>query len=83
MYSKQIACLGENCVIENFNFEESTCTCKCKIENKFEDLFKETKFKHYEGPIIESYNFFDTIEIIKCTINGFNSKNIEANVGFL
>jgi len=83
MYSKQIVCLGENCVIENFNFEESTCTCKCKIENKFEDLFEETKFKHYDGPIIESYNFFDTIGIIKCTINGLNYKNIKANLGFL
>ena len=82
IYSEQIACLGENCIIEDLNFEESTCTCKCKIGNKFEELFNETKFKHYEGPIIESYNFMDSIRIIKCTMNGFNSKNIKSNVGF-
>ena len=81
-YSEQMDCSGENCVIENCNFEESTCTCKCKIGNKFEDLFVETKFKHYEGNRIESYNFLDSIELIKCTLNNFNSKNMKANMGF-
>ena len=80
-YSEKMACLGENCVIEEFNFDESTCTCKCKMGNKFEDIFVETEFKHYDGPMTEFNNFIDSIGIIRCTLNGFNSKNMKANAG--
>ena len=81
-FSDQLACLGKDCVIEEFNFDESTCTCKCKIGNKFDDLLVETKFKHYEGPIEEFNSFIESIGIIKCLKNGFSHKNIMANAGF-
>jgi len=32
-FSERLACLGEDCVIDEFNFDESTCTCNCKIGN--------------------------------------------------
>ena len=81
-FSVQIACLGESCVISEFNFDESEVTCQCKIGNKFEDILTETKFVHFEGPGIEPNNFIESIGIIKCIGNGFNSKNIKANAGF-
>ena len=81
-FSERLACLGEDCVIDEFNFDESTCTCNCKIGNKFEDILKEDKFIHYDGPLDEFNNFVDSISIIKCTGNGFNSKNMKANPGF-
>ena len=81
-FSERLACLGEDCVIDEFNFDESTCTCNCKIGNKFQDILKEDKFTHYDGPLDEFNNFIDSISIIKCTGNGFNSKNMKANPGF-
>ena len=81
-FSEQMACLGENCAIEEFNFDESTCTCKCHMGNKFEDILDEVLFTHYEGESIEVNNFVDSIGIIKCLGNGFVSKNIKANGGF-
>jgi len=80
-FSEQLACLGEDCIIDEFNFDESTCSCKCKMGNKFEDIL-ETKFTHYEGPFEEYNNFIDSIGIIKCTKNGFSPKNMMANLGF-
>ena len=79
-YSDIIACLGEDCELEECNYELSTCTCKCKIGNSFEDILKADSFDHYDGPIEEYNNFIDSIGIIKCTGNGF--KNIKANPGF-
>lgn len=81
-FSERLACLGEDCVIDEFNFDESTCTCNCKIGNQFQDILKEDKFTHYDGPLDEYNNFIDSISIIKCTGNGFNSKNMKANPGF-
>jgi hypothetical protein len=81
-FSEQMACLGEKCVIEEFNVDESTCTCKCKMGNKFEDILKEVLFTHYEGESIEVNDFVDSIGIIKCLGNGFVSKNMKANGGF-
>ena len=81
-FSERLACLGEDCVIDEFNFDESTCTCNCKIGNKFQDILIEDKFTHYDGPLDEFNNFIDSISIIKCTGNGFNSKNMKANPGF-
>ena len=76
-----MSCLGEDCVIEEFNLDESAVTCKCKMGNKFEDILSETKFTHYEGPLDEVNNFIDSINIIQCIGNWFNSKNIKANAG--
>ena len=81
-FSEQMACLGESCVIEEFNLDESTCTCKCKMGNKFEDILNEVLFTHYEGEPIEVNDFVDSIGIIKCLGNGFVSKNLKANGGF-
>lgn len=81
-FSERLACLGEDCVIEEFNFDESTCKCKCKIGNKFEDIFEEDKFTHYDGEIEEFNNFIDSIGIIRCVGNGFSIKNMKANAGF-
>ena len=81
-FSEQMACLGEKCAIEEFNFDESTCTCKCNMGNKFEEILNEVLFTHYEGESIEVNNFVDSIGIIKCLGNGFVSKNIKANGGF-
>ena len=81
-FSEQLACLGEDCIIDEFNFDESTCTCKCKMGNTFEDIKVETKFTHFEGPIEEYNNFIESIGIIKCTKNGFSTKNMMANPGF-
>ena len=81
-FSEQIACLGKDCVIDEFNFDESTCTCKCKMGNSFDDILVETEFTHFEGPFEEYNNFIETIGIIKCTKNGFNNKNMMANAGF-
>ena len=80
--SEQMACLGEQCEIQEFNLEESTCTCKCKMGNEFEDILNETLFAHYQGPGIEVNNFIDSIGIVKCLGNGFNSKNVKSNGGF-
>ena len=80
-FSDRMACLGEDCVIEEFNLDESTCTCKCKMGNTFKDILSETKFTHYDGPLDEVNNFIDSINIIQCIGNGFNSKNIKANAG--
>jgi len=81
-FSEQLACLGKDCVIDEFNFDESTCSCKCKIGNKFKDILEEeSKFTHYEGPFEEYNNFIDSIGIIKCTKNGFSPKNMMANPG--
>ena len=77
-----MACLGEKCVIEEFNLDELTCTCKCKMGNKFEDILNEVLFTHYEGESIEVNDFVDSIGIIKCLGNGFVSKNLKANGGF-
>ena len=81
-FSEQMAYLGEKCVIEEFNLDESTCTCKCKMGNKFEDILNEVLFTHYEGESIEVNDFVDSIGIIKCLGNGFVSKNLKANGGF-
>jgi len=83
-FSEQMACLGgkDICVIEEFNLDESTCTCKCKMGNKFEELLNEVFFTHYEGESIEVNDFVDSIGIIKCLGNGFVSKNLKANGGF-
>ena len=83
-FSEQMACLGgkDICVIEEFNLDESTCTCKCKMGNKFEEILNEVLFTHYEGESIEVNDFVDSIGIIKCLGNGFVSKNLKANGGF-
>ena len=80
-FSNQIACFGESCVIKEYNFDESEVTCNCEIGNVFEDLLTENTFVHFEGPAIEPNNFIESIGIIKCTGNGFNSKNLKANPG--
>jgi len=82
-FSKRISCLGEDCEIDEYNFDESTCKCNCKIGNKLEDIFKENStFKHYEGELEEFNNFIDSIGIIKCLGNGFSPNNMKANAGF-
>ena len=81
-YSEKLACLGEDCIVEEFNFDEATCKCKCKIGNKFEDIFEKDKFAHYDGEIEEFNNFIDSIGIIRCMGNGFSIKNMKANAGF-
>ena len=81
-FTERIACLGEDCVIDEFNFEESTCKCNCKIGNKFEDILKKDTFKHYEGELEEFNNFIDSIGVIKCLGNGFSPNNMKANAGF-
>ena len=63
-FSERLACLGEDCIIDEFNFDESTCTCNCKIGNKFEDILIEDKFTHYDGPLDEFNNFIESIGII-------------------
>lgn len=80
-YSTQIACLGEKCELEKYNFDESLVTCKCKIGNTFDDILTPFAFKHYEGSEEKANNFIDSIGIIKCAKNGFNSKNMKANAG--
>ena len=80
-YSTQLACLGTNCSLEEYNEEESLAVCKCKIGNKFEDILQSNEFIHYEGSEEKVNNFIDSIGIIKCTGNGFNSKNMKANAG--
>jgi len=81
-FSEQMACFGEQCEIEEFNFKESTCTCKCKMGNEFESILNETLFAHYQGPAVEVNNFIDSVGIVKCLGNGFNSKNLKSNGGF-
>ena len=81
-FSERLACLEEDCIIDEFNFDESTYKCNCKIGNKFEDILTEDKFTHYDSPLDEFNNFIDSIRIIKCTGNGFSSKNMKANPVF-
>ena len=80
-YSIQTACLGKDCIIEEYNLDESLATCKCKMGNRYEDILKKDKYKQYDGQIEKVNNFVDSIGIIKCTGNGFNSKNMKANPG--
>ena len=49
--------------------------------NRYEDILKKDKYKQYDGQIEKVNNFVDSIGIIKCTGNGFNSKNMKANPG--
>ena len=81
-FTEKIACLGEDCVIDEFNFDESTCRCNCKIGNNLDDILKKEEFKNYEGEMEEFNNFIDSIGVIKCLGNGFRSSNIKANAGF-
>lgn len=81
-FSKKISCLGEDCEIDEYNFDESTCKCNCKIGNKLDDIFIKDPFKHYEGEVEEFNNFIDSIGIIKCLGNGFSPNNMKANAGF-
>ena len=82
-YLEQILCNSENCTIEENNYDDLTTTCKCRIGNFFEDIFKGDKFQFipYEEET-KSNDFIDSLSIIKCTINGFKSKNIISNIGF-
>ena len=82
-YLEQILCNSENCTVEENNYDDLTTTCKCRIGNFFEDIFKGDKFQFipYEEET-KSNDFIDSLTIIKCTIKGFNSKNIISNIGF-
>ena len=80
-YSTQIACLGLDCEIDKYNFEDYLTTCKCKIGNTLNDIIEPNEFKHYENSGEKKNNFMDSIGIIKCFGNGFNSKNMKANAG--
>ena len=84
-YTELILCNAENCTLAEYEYENYTITCKCKFGNKFEEILngEKSQFSPYEGQPTESNNdFIDSIEIIKCSINGFKSKNIKANIGF-
>ena len=78
----QALCLGKDCVLEELNLDELVATCKCKIGNKFEDILKSNNYTRHTGSIEKANNFLDSIGIIKCAGNGFNSKNMKANAGF-
>ena len=79
-YSTQIACGGDNCELVEINKEESTSTCRCKL-NEYEDLFKEIEIKNTENQEIESSSS-ESFGILKCAKNGFNAHNIRSNGGF-
>jgi predicted nucleic acid-binding Zn finger protein len=84
-YTEQILCNAENCTLVEYEYENFTVTCKCKFGNDFKEIFTGEKFEFspYEGQPTELNNdFIDSLEIIKCTINGFKSNNIKANIGF-
>jgi len=84
-YTEQILCNSENCTLEEYDYENITTKCKCKIGNEFKDILKGENFQFipYEGQPTELNNdFIDSLEIIKCALNGFKSKNIKANIGF-
>ena len=82
-YLQQILCNSENCTVEVNNYDDLTSTCKCRIGNFYEDIFKGDKFEFipYKEET-KSNDFIDSLSIIKCTINGFKSKNIISNIGF-
>ena len=84
-YTEQILCNSENCTLEECDYENLTTKCKCKIGNDFKDILKGENFLFipYEGqPIDLNNDFIDSLEIIKCALNGFKSKNVKANIGF-
>ena len=84
-YTEQILCNSENCTLEEYDYENITTKCKCKIGNEFKDILKGENFQFipYEGQPTELNNdFIDSLEIIKCALNGFKSKNIKSNIGF-
>ena len=80
----KIACSGENCEIEKVNNKESSCTCKCKLGNTFEDILKPTEEKdvNTQESTEEEFASPPSASSLKCMGNGFKAKNIKANGGF-
>ena len=81
----KIACSGDNCEIDKVNNKESSCTCKCKIGNQFEDILN-LNTDDDDNPdtqdIIEELPVPSKSISLKCMKNGFKTKNIKANGGF-
>ena len=82
-YSEPLLCFSENCTIEENDYNNLTTTCKCRLGNLYKDILKGEKFEFipYEE-ITNSNDFIDSLSIIKCSIKGFNIKNIKTNIGF-
>ena len=81
----KIACSGDNCEIDKVNNKESSCTCKCKIGNQFEDIL-DINTDDDDTPdnqdTMEEFPAPSKSISLKCMKNGFKAKNIKANGGF-
>ena len=85
--SERLAYLGEDCIIDEFSFDESIYKYNWKNGNNLEDILTEDKFTLYDCPLDEFNNFIVSIGIINLKIfnftgNGFSSKNKKANPKF-
>ena len=82
-YLELILCNSENCTIEEYSYENSFVVCKCHIGNIFEDILEGEKIEYipYEDDSKSTNDFIDSLQIIKCSINGFKLKNFKSNFG--
>ena len=82
-YLEPILCNSENCTIEEYFYENSSIKCKCSIGNIFEDILTGDKIEYipYEEDSKSTNNFIDSLQVIKCAVNGFKIKNFKSNYG--
>lgn len=82
-YLEPLLCDSDNCIIDQYFYENLTVVCKCRMGNKLEDIINSEKFeyKHFEEEVKSSNDFVDSLKIIKCTANGFALKNFKSNIG--
>ena len=84
-YRDVMLCYSDNCTVDEYHYENSIVVCKCRMGNKLEDVIYSEKFEYkpYDDKeeLKNSNEFIDSLSTIKCTINGFNSKNFKSNIG--
>ena len=96
-YLTKIACLDENCNINDISYEDNLAKCKCKFNfisdklylqnnNTKNDINNENSgTNNYNGDInknFKSVSSTNPFPIFTCSKQSFNSKNIKSNIGF-
>ena len=85
-YRDKVLCNSDNCTVEEYNYENSTVVCKCRMGNKYEDVINSEKFEYQpyddkEDGLKQSNEFVESLSTIKCSVNGFKLKNFRSNIG--
>ena len=76
-----ILCNDIDCDLVDINYETRTSTCKCRMGNKYEDIFVENDIIiSYNEEITKAKGFAEALTVITCMNNGFDY--ISTNLGF-